>query len=622
MVYFNLVGGNMKRGIISILAVLTVFAMITVSCPEPEPEPEPTPEGIIVYFNKNGGTTDASPRYMRVDKDVEEAEEESGEEGEEAKEYFLEDWPIPPTRTGYGFTRWNTSPDGSGEDFTLETPVTESVTVYAQWGHVVTFNRNNNDTDGFEEADPKFEFSQTPSHLIKELPTPPIRSAGWGAGMTFNGWNTKADGSGTAFTAETLLDKSIEVYAQWKFEPGEAEVIGIRLVHDGPRLTKSTSGQTEIYGDFSGTENYNGSITFRSGAVLYPFPEGFDQYDFVQIDYVTTTPANDAREFKVILKQYGKGDDYIPREGDQWPSLQPNGSLKLAIVNSGGTNGIAIQFNTQGGVSNGTFKITKVTFERVPRRWKLSFDTNGGVPASITPMEVSPGIPFTQRLPTPTRTGYSFRGWKDLSNRFITNLSYYSEISSDLTLEAQWAAKPGTVEPINVNFNGNLEGRGTGFTESGATAVANDAGTYYTLTYGTANGYKDTWVKFNITLASGVSLGDYGTVTFTLEGLAGDRTYKNIEVLGAVNLGTEDKPIVTSNNTSVITYPTYIQYRNASTSMTFNLDQTITAPMAVPGPYEISIYIPANYSSSNTSNGNTIGTTQFKISDVKFTPRP
>ena len=45
------------------------------------------------------------------------------------------------TRAGYAFFGWNTSANGDGDAFTSETPVTKSLTVYAQWSEtpIVTF---------------------------------------------------------------------------------------------------------------------------------------------------------------------------------------------------------------------------------------------------------------------------------------------------------------------------------------------------------------------------------------------------------------------------------------------------------------------------------------------------
>ena len=76
--------------------------------------------GIRMVFDKNGGDTEASPCVMLQEKI------------EGVVNHF--DLPtVEPTRSGYKFTGWNTKADGTGDIFTAETDVTESMTVYAQW---------------------------------------------------------------------------------------------------------------------------------------------------------------------------------------------------------------------------------------------------------------------------------------------------------------------------------------------------------------------------------------------------------------------------------------------------------------------------------------------------------
>lgn len=76
--------------------------------------------GIRMVFDKNGGDTEASPRVMLQEKIV----------------GVINHFNLPtvePTRSGYKFTGWNTKSDGTGDVFTAETDVIESMTVYAQW---------------------------------------------------------------------------------------------------------------------------------------------------------------------------------------------------------------------------------------------------------------------------------------------------------------------------------------------------------------------------------------------------------------------------------------------------------------------------------------------------------
>lgn len=69
----------------------------------------------------------------------------------------------------------------------------------------VTFDKNGGDT----EADPATK-EVIQDGNVGTLPTAPTRS-----GYTFNGWNTQANGSGTALTAAIEVTGSITVYAQW-----------------------------------------------------------------------------------------------------------------------------------------------------------------------------------------------------------------------------------------------------------------------------------------------------------------------------------------------------------------------------------------------------------------------
>ena len=85
---------------------------------------------------------------------------------------------------------------------------------YYMWqvanGVRVIFDKNGGDT----EADPRIMVQDKVDGAVNhfDLPTTnPTRS-----GYDFMGWNTKADGTGDAFTATTDVSSNITVYAQWK----------------------------------------------------------------------------------------------------------------------------------------------------------------------------------------------------------------------------------------------------------------------------------------------------------------------------------------------------------------------------------------------------------------------
>lgn len=114
-------------------------------------------------------------------------------------------------KEGYEFTGWNTQADGKGTSYKAgqEVSLTENTVLYAQWkinSHFITFDANGG-RGVMEKQAVKFETS--------------VKVNGCGflkTGYTFNGWNTKADGTGKAYAAggEISLSEDITLYAQWK----------------------------------------------------------------------------------------------------------------------------------------------------------------------------------------------------------------------------------------------------------------------------------------------------------------------------------------------------------------------------------------------------------------------
>ena len=126
------------------------------------------------------------------------------------------------TRNDYTFTGWNTQADGKGtaykpgDSFTL----TETDTVlYAQWSKNAPAQVNvsydaNGGTGTMESIT-----GDVGSKIV-------IEQNGFArSGYTFTGWNTQADGKGTAYKAGdsfTLADKDTVLYAQWSKNSGSA----------------------------------------------------------------------------------------------------------------------------------------------------------------------------------------------------------------------------------------------------------------------------------------------------------------------------------------------------------------------------------------------------------------
>ena len=126
------------------------------------------------------------------------------------------------TLNNYTFTGWNTKSDGTGtayqpgDKFTL---TAENTVLYAQWSKnapaQVKVSYNANGGVGTMES----VTGDVGSKIV-------IRQSGFTRSeYTFTGWNTQADGKGTAYKAGdsfTLTDKDTVLYAQWSKNSGSA----------------------------------------------------------------------------------------------------------------------------------------------------------------------------------------------------------------------------------------------------------------------------------------------------------------------------------------------------------------------------------------------------------------
>ncbi|HQK74505.1 MAG TPA: InlB B-repeat-containing protein, partial [Clostridiales bacterium] len=175
------------------------------------------------------------------------------------------------TRPGYTFAGWNTEPDGSGTawaDGAYYGPVNSpNEWLYAQWSEAITYtlHYDGNTADSGSTADSHhvFDVAQnlTPNGFVKE-------------GYSFAGWNTQADGSGTAYTdSQSVINltdiggATVTLYAQWTMIPADiseietlsAPGIFIDMTGSTPILEGDTTqaGTVYWYGTPGQREAYN-----------------------------------------------------------------------------------------------------------------------------------------------------------------------------------------------------------------------------------------------------------------------------------------------------------------------------------------------------------------------------
>lgn len=125
--------------------------------------------------------------------------------------------PKDPAKDGYTFQGWFTQKDGKGDKVTAETIVKDDMSIYAYFTKdggtnppekgefTVTFN-----VDG-KTQEVKVEEGKAIGDKLPENPTKD--------GYTFKGWNTKADGTGTVVTKDTIVNADMTVYAVFEEYP-------------------------------------------------------------------------------------------------------------------------------------------------------------------------------------------------------------------------------------------------------------------------------------------------------------------------------------------------------------------------------------------------------------------
>ncbi|WP_368234066.1 InlB B-repeat-containing protein [Bifidobacterium pseudocatenulatum] len=116
---------------------------------------------------------------------------------------------------GYRFLGWYTGPQDDAGLYDWNTLLTGNVTVYAHWERLkasVVYDRNAKDAKGSHANTTGWQYSDVtvPSDTSKSFKR---------AGYVFLGWDTQADGNGTAYkdgSQVPLQDKDITLYAQWQ----------------------------------------------------------------------------------------------------------------------------------------------------------------------------------------------------------------------------------------------------------------------------------------------------------------------------------------------------------------------------------------------------------------------
>ena len=226
----------------------------------------------IVSFNANGGTGAPAPQTKTYGENLVLTADQ-------------------PTRDGFSFRQWNTASDGSGTAyapngvFASET----SATLYATWNATVTYNANGG------TGAPASQRSAYGSTITLSSVAPTL------SGHTFLEWNTKDDGSGTAYQPGDEYSASngnLTLYAKWRVDIvvtnieckltdslGNADALG-HYVTVSASYDTTSSGNDCTY--FGATLTVDGASEEHHSAS--PGATGTDSFTFGPFAYDDLTP--------------------------------------------------------------------------------------------------------------------------------------------------------------------------------------------------------------------------------------------------------------------------------------------------------------------------------------------
>ncbi len=424
-------------------------------------------------------------------------------------------------KTGNTFAGWNAKADGSGTNYAANATFsmgTANVTLYAKWTtsptYTVTYDANGSgggsvpaDAYAYLAGDSVTVLGNTGS-LVK-------------IGYTYAGWNTKADGSGTNYSANAKFaigTTNVILYAKWtvlptysvtyngnSFTGGTAPVDPVSYLSSSYVVVLGNSGNLTKTGyTWTGwNTSANGSGTsYLTGATFLMGPANVVLYaQWALANYGITYTLNGGTNPGTPATSYNVTSTAITL-----PTPTKAGYTFNGWFTDAGFSGSAVTSIPTGSTGNKSFfaKWTIITYNIT---YTLNGGTNGSNPVTY---DVTTS---TITLANPTFVGHAFNGWYTNSG-FTSNAltSIPTGSTGDVALFAKWS-----IQTYQLNASSGLGGAVTVPSPSSLpltvnyniattiTAVANAGYKFdkWTVSTGTANIANANIASTTIALSSG-----------------------------------------------------------------------------------------------------------------------
>jgi uncharacterized protein (TIGR02145 family)/uncharacterized repeat protein (TIGR02543 family) len=353
------------------------------------------------------------------------------------------------TRPGYNFRYWKADSGYYNYDANF-TPITGNVTFTAVWGKPVDVYFN---TDGGTPSEIR-SIQVDSGSCLTELPPEPVKAGHAFVGWFYNNAEYKHDVG--------VIVASITLTARWVAVPtytvtldfyGGATADDEHIAIDSGKSLGSMMPDNPAMpgyffeGWFDGEKRYDSKTVISGDVVLTARWRQVPSYT-VSFNTDGGTPAS------VAAVQVDSGSTLVGK--------MPAAPSKTGFHFAGWYDGDAQYGDKTPVVRDVTLK---ARWNAKPK-YTVSFNTNGGVPATLAPAEVDSGSALGSNMPAaPTRSGYFFTGWFDGAAQYTATAP---QIVTSVTLTAQWRAVPKYTVSFNTN-GGVPSSLGSAQVDSGST---------------------------------------------------------------------------------------------------------------------------------------------------------
>ena len=327
-----------------------------------------------------------------------------------------------------------TDPDGNEQAITPDYPVTDEGKIVPVLYAKVVFDYN------YPGSEAKTIRVEKGKNIGTQLPEQPVRD-----GYTFEGWNTKPDGSGDTYTADTEVSVPVTVYAVWK-------PVSVEPVYRTVAFAYNYTGAPKEFFD-KYTDVLDGSKIVppennpsRDGFVFegwYKNAECTVAFDF-ETENITSDITLYAKwreetvtpDVHTVTFNSAGGSDIVPQlVSDGSMVTRPSAPIKIGYDFIGWyTEPECInEYNFNTPVTS-SFTLYAKWDEAKPGTYTVSFETFGGT--TIKSQSVASGEKAV-RPADPEKSGYTFGGWyTDMDCTVAYDFS--NAVNSAFTLYAKW----------------------------------------------------------------------------------------------------------------------------------------------------------------------------------------